>query len=87
MVATDKDFHATFSSAPMLNGTPTHQNNFGVTAGDTPTFDIVELLAMGLCAKTAIKNGGAGHGKWWELGPGAKAAFRTAAETMLKGTS
>ena len=46
-------------------------------------FDIIELLAMGLCAKTAIENGGAGHGNWWELGDEAKGAFHQAAGTIL----
>jgi Lar family restriction alleviation protein len=45
--------------------------------------DVVDILAMGLCAKTAIKNGGAGHGCWWELGIEAKDAFRAAATNLL----
>jgi hypothetical protein len=47
------------------------------------SFDLVELLAMGLCAKTAIKNGGAGHGCWWELGTESKDCFRWVARALL----
>lgn len=46
-------------------------------------FDLLELVAMGLCAKSAIENGGAGHGRWWELGDEAKDGFRHVAGALL----
>lgn len=45
--------------------------------------DLVEVIAMGLCAKTAIQNGGSGHGHWWELGDEAKNIFREFAREHL----
>lgn len=45
--------------------------------------DLVEIVAMGLCAKHAIGNGGSGHGRWWELGDEAKEVFRGYAIALL----
>jgi hypothetical protein len=45
--------------------------------------NLVEIIAIGLCAKTAIKNGGSGHGCWWELGCDAKEVFLGLASELL----
>jgi len=48
--------------------------------------NLIEIVAMGLCAKTAIGNGGSGHGRWWELGDDAKYIFREWAKELLSST-
>lgn len=55
----------------------------GTLARPTLNLDLIEVVAMGLCAKTAIKNGGAGHGCWWELGAEAKDGFRDIAGSLI----
>lgn len=47
------------------------------------TGELVEIVAIGLCAKSAIEMGGPGHGRWWELGDDAKGVFRGLARVFL----
>lgn len=56
------------------------------TAQGTAVDDLslLDVVAMGLCAKSAIQNGGAGHGRWWELSEETKSAFRELAIVFLE---
>lgn len=62
---------------------PGADRNIPDVAQPTLDIDLIEVVAMGICAKTAIKNGGSGHGCWWELGTEAKDGFRDIAKSLL----